>query len=1008
MEIFDMKRIAKYIFFLLPLLTLGSCKDEMDLGNTCVIEEGLPARISLSFLSQDNEVITRTAQDKDTESNVHNLRIFIFNKNGELMTNKFYDDDNLTTGTSGKITLNTTSAEGARIFGIANLTTGQTSTDYDIDADLNNITSLTELESLLAELKGETVNRTGSFLMSGYAWKKENGNERSTNEIDIPALSDDIHVLTNVTLLLDRVDAKVTFNVTSEVPAGKNWTEFSFKPSEWKVCRIPMQSLVAERENGDYNEQNVGYFDSMELPFESVTRDDATALYSGGSFTFYLPENRKTPKANIPETGNAANDYSLREKRDRGSDVNDPNRPGQEFESGEFTYANANSTYVEMTGTLSYETENGSLVSSSVKYIIHLGYVNGVNDYDTRRNVHYTYNVRVKGVNDIEVEVNEDNELRPGYEGDVIYSSNATYYLDAHYDRALLHIKKDDIANMSWGIDTPYGVGVYKSTVTENLMDYRWIKFAVNKNYDTRADNYVKYPGDQNYKGGLNQPSGYGPHPKNEKARLLDVKQLVEYLKAEAEKPSSDIFEINGTVSVTAFIDEYVYARDPRNPDAQENLLMWKEFTEAPERQMHLVNTEGSQFSPDGNSSVMNSYYTFRQKSIRTIYDKNKSGLNTAWGLENEMEAVGDKSYGGGGIRLLPGDVSKGTSLSNGRQNSIDMLVGKSWTEVINVSEGGASLNLGYQTAAFACLTRNRDLNGDNVVDENEIRWYLASINQLTEIYIGENALDVDSRLFPESQSARPGGSGLYWHYTSSSSQAGENPWIYWSEECGSRSDWGRSHGLNGEYYSYRCLRNLGINIDVSTQEPEALIKYEKQTDGTYLVDASNLSPKARRGYSSTALPDHKDTDYNNLLYDKFIVNGVNSDYPTPSINVNFWTGNWSWVNESTWEQCKNSEGKLTEGYRMPNQRELLVMLNILPQDAWKTYTGSASIYVRSSKAMYMCKTGFSRAGQGHFIVNGKIIRESFRMNAEGGSIGVIDPSSGDDKGYIRGVKDER
>lgn len=1001
-----MKRIAKYIFFLLPLLTLGSCKDELDLGNTGVIEEGLPARISLSFLSQDNEVITRAAQDNETESNVHNLRIFIFNKDGITISNKFFDDKNLITGTSGTITLNTTSAEDAKIFGIANLTTDQTSTDYDIDVKLEEITSLSQLESLLAKLEEETVNRTGSFLMSGYAWKTGANDERITNIIDIPALSDNIHQLTDVTLLLDRVDAKVTFNVTSEVPADKNWTEFSFKPSEWKVCRIPRQSLVAEKEEGDYD-ASAKYFDSMELPFESVTRDDATALYSGGSFTFYLPENRKTPRANINVTDNWAYDYSLREKRDQGATVNDPNRPGQEFESGEFTYANANSTYVEMTGTLSYKTENGSLVSSSVKYIIHLGYVNGVNDYDTKRNVHYTYNVIVKGVNDIEVEVKDDNELRPGYEGDVIYSSNATYYLDAHYDRALLHIKKDDIANMSWGIDTPYGVGVYTGTVIENIMDYKWIKFAVNRNYNTSANEYVKYPGDQNYKGGDDKPSGYEKHPKDDNVRLLDVNQLVEYLKEQAADENSTIFEDDGTVSVTAFIDEYVYVRDPRNPDAQENLLMWKEFTEAPERQMHLINTTNSKFSPDGNSSVMESYFTFRQKSIRTIYDKNKSGLNTAWGLENEMEAVGDKSSPSGGIRLIPGDVSKGASLSNGRQNSIDMLVGKSWTEVINVSEGGASLKSGYQTAAYACLTRNRDLNGDNIVQANEIRWYLASINQLTEIYIGENALDVDSRLFPESQSARPGGNGLYWHYTSSSRESGSNPWIYWAEECGARSNVYTSNpsAKNGGYYSYRCLRNLGIDLDNSTAEPDPLITYSMQGN-TYLVDATNLNPKARRGYSSTALPDHKDTDYNNLLYDKFVVNGVNSDYPTPKMNV-YWTGIWdkydfNWVDDLIWSQCKTQESKLDGSYRLPNQRELLVMLNVLPEGAWKLYSGKSGLgHSEYSKAMYMCKTRFSKAGQPHFGAN----RESFRMNAQNRTIGVLN-DSGSDKGYIRGVKD--
>ncbi len=1002
-----MKNLTKYILYLLPFL-LFSCRYEMESGKNGVIEEGLPARISVSFLSEENEIITRAAQDKETESTVHNLRVFIFNKDGEVICNKFFDDNNLVTGTSGTLVLNTTSAEGAKIFGIANLTTAQISTDYDIDENLDNITSFSQLESILARLEGETVNRTGSFLMSGYAWKNENGNERSTNKIDIPALSDDIHELTGVTLLLDRVDAKVTFNVTSEAPADKNWTEFSFKPSEWKVCRIPMQSLVAEKDKGDYDEAG-SYFDSMELPFESVTRDDATALYSGGSFTFYLPENRKAPRDVISETGNAAADYSLREKRDQGADVTNPDRPGQEFESGNFTYANANSTYVEMTGTLSYkETDNNGkeyLVSSSVKYIVHLGYVNGVNDYDTRRNVHYTYNVKVRGVNDIIVEVTDDDELRSGYEGDVIYSSNATYFLDAHYDRALLHINKADIPNMSWGIDTPYGVGVYAGTgdITENLMDYRWIKFAVNRNYGTPANEYVKYPGDQNYKGGKNEVSGYGPHPKDKNARLLDVKQLLEYLKEQAADGNSTIFEEDGTVSVTAFIDEYVYVRDPRNPNAPENLLMWKEFTEAPERQMHLINKDKSLFSPDGKSSVMNSYYTFRQKSIRTIYDKKKSGLNTAWGLESEMEAVGDKSSPSGGIRLKPGNVSAGKSLSNGRQNSIDMLVGKSWTEVINVSEGGASLNSGYQTAAYACLTRNRDLNGDNIVQANEIRWYLASINQLTEMYIGENALDVDSRLFPESASARPGGNGLYWHYTSSSRESGGNPWIYWAEECGARSNLGTSNpdNKNGQYYSYRCLRNLGIDLDNPTEEPEQLIKCTPQADETYLVDATNLSPKARRGYSSTALPDHKDTDYNNLLYDKFVVNGVNSDYPEPWMDVNFWTGRWSWGNDLTWSRCIGEEVNLTDGYRLPNQRELLVMLNVLPSKAWKTYEGSNGVYDRSSKAMYMCKTGFSRTEQGHF----GSLRQSFRMNAQGTSIGVLN-SSNDDKGYIRGVKD--
>lgn len=92
----------------------------------------------------------------------------------------------------------------------------------------------------------------------------------------------------------------------------------------------------------------------------------------------------------------------------------------------------------------------------------------------------------------------------------------------------------------------------------------------------------------------------------------------------------------------------------------------------------------------------------------------------------------------------------------------------------------------------------------------------------------------------------------------------------------------------------------------------------------------------------------------------------------------------------------------------MPNQRELLIMLNYLPDEAWKTYSdriwwgGTAS-----SKAMYMCKTRFSRANEGHFAENGTDIRTTFRMNAQNKSMGVVNDVNSD-KGYIRAVKDVR
>lgn len=57
-------------------------------------------------------------------------------------------------------------------------------------------------------------------------------------------------------------------------------------------------------------------------------------------------------------------------------------------------------------------------------YRIYLGYTaenDPANDYDIERNVHYTYNVTIKGMNDLVVEAKSDKakeeEPAPGVEG---------------------------------------------------------------------------------------------------------------------------------------------------------------------------------------------------------------------------------------------------------------------------------------------------------------------------------------------------------------------------------------------------------------------------------------------------------------------------------------------------------------------------------------------------------------------------------------------------------------
>lgn len=744
---------------------------------------------------------------------------------------------------------------------------------------------------------------------------------------------------------------------------------------------------------------------------------------------------------NISEQGTEAEQYALRDKQDKNKPAEgDELVLGQEVVNGEFTYANENSTYVEMTGTLSYEytgLNDGQryYVEADVRYVIHLGYASGdPNDYDTDRNCNYTYTVTVMGINDIEVEVTADpqgpGEVRPGAEGDVIYSRAGIYEFDAHYDRRLITINLSDIPDgqtdpdaangVTWGVRTPFGDGIYNLDnpgVFTGIEDYKWVKFAINSDYGVAENEYVKYPGDQNYddpriNDGTDDKSPgsdyrYSGDYKN--ARLLDVQQFVERINGMKKAGET------GTVAVTVFIDEYVYYRNPVT--YVEDLSLWKYSVDQPDRMMYLFIVPGeSKYSPDGESLVINSVLTFRQKSLRTVYNVDHPDLaqdpdqndnyQGLWGLESIME-TGRLETGGSAI-------ANGDSRSNGRRNTLRCMLGPNynrtlrWSDVLNTSDHYA-IDSDYENALYACLMRNRDLNGDNIVQANEIRWYLASVNQLVDIYIGEYALDREAWLYPENAADRE--NKTYWHYTTSTYNNG-NPEVLWAEEGASLGSYGASQSNNGSLYAYRCVRNLGISIDNPDTEPLPLYTCTNTTNGEYLIDVTRLTPNSRReNFEPGYLPEHTDIQISNLPYAKFQVQGAGSDIPAPKYEIEYYGPldyGLEFTNEQTWEECLQYEdgGSLTAEYRLPNQRELLIMLNILPDNAWKSYEETQGVIWPTTyrkKAMYMCKTRFSRAGQDHFASN----RLSFRMNAQDKSIGLLN-NAYSEGGYIRAVKDVR
>lgn len=1044
------------------------CGCTFDERLTQPVKEGVPTTVQLGYSVDGALPMTRAEQDASYENDVNNLYIFVFDSNGSRVRTtddndndrSFFQESDMSInhgdGTPGNLTNGTIrfkvgSVLGATIIGIANLTTETTTTAFRVTKeDMDAITTLDELSSYVMRMEdGNTIERNALFMMTGYAVDNATG----STDIDIVGNEGGTTEL-SCSILLTRVDAKIRVNITSS-PKDPTWSNFSFEPRTWRVMRVPSQTLLLPYDQtsgktvaGPWLDSegvawdatvNAEYFDTQERPFETMdrTEDDNTQFYTGGSFVFYMPENRKRFREEITVTGNEG--YALREESNTVNEV-DGSKPGQIYTNTDFKYADPNSTYLILTGYLSYTAQNGTVVNTDARYIVHLGYYSGnPNDYDTKRNGDYTYNITVTGVNSLQTEVINGAEDRPGYEGDVVYSNNEIYYLDSHYDRCLLEILPSDVTKaMTWSVKTPFSSGVH--AVGEDYVgveDFRWIKFAINKKYGIPHTRYAKYPGDDKYDPDWKPVSA----DLNDVPQLVDIDQLIEYLKlVKKDDPSMSRIVADGTtdghVCITAFVDENLYYYDPvtdpfnTNPQPQ----LWHDCVDRDDRMMHIVVPEDGMsdgyYSPDGNTSVVTSLYSFIQKSIRTVYNAENRSLQTAWGLESVMEGS-DNGYQG---RLPTGNVSSAQGSwnynRNGRRNSLTWMEGKHWSEVIQTSER-YGLNSSYEYATYACLLRNRDLDGDNVVDGDEVRWYLAAIDQLTDIFLGEWALDEASRLYPydPKNGQYPPTGKVYWHYTSSSPDGG-NPNVLWAEEGASRGSFGSSADvITDGRYAYRCVRNLGIDIDKPDTEPEDLVDVTANGDGTYTIDLSRMNPKSLRTSSDGGipLPGGDEKSLNNRPYTKFIVGAdiYGADEPYDNV-ITFYNGDkdilnseagFRWQNSGYWAQFQPPSNPCPAGYRIPNQRELLIMSSRLTSDQWPVYEDKDAYSYRYVpfrgwetysdpqtaiwENYYMCQTSFSMNGMGPYS-NG--LREGFMWGYSSGVFMLQNKRT--DVGYVRCVKD--
>lgn len=754
------------------------------------------------------------------------------------------------------------------------------------------------------------------------------------------------------------------------------------------------------------------------------------------------------------------------------------------FQDG-MDFYHADVTYTVHLGSTGNKGDNGDDWSNDERL---------VNNYDVCRNTHYTYNVTITGVESMRVEVQEERiETRPGVEGDVIKAGGEVVDLDSHYGRAKFSLTRGDIkAGLSWAISTPFQRGLkvfdrsnYTVDRTEDgtvetdiselekreelktditLNDYRWVQFAINQecvlvrddeghtNVKVPPSAFAKYPGYAAYSSvNLSNKApafgGEGYHYSGSTAIysqdvvLYDVNQLLNHLFIEAnksEKQGCDLFLKDGGVSydddaevtITAFIDEFVYKYDPTKdyykiPDTEvtsDELLLWKKVVNGENRMLHIC-VKGAKYSPDGNTSWAESVITFSQRPIYTFYDPD-SDVSTAWGTEfkNESEDAED-----GTDKNLPATSSAlngitwnkdNNTFDDGRKNTLKVLgqlTNLKWTDVLYLNDGDyGRLKDKYKSVWFACLGRNRDLNGDNIVQLDEIRWYLASVDQLTDIFIAEAAVP-NAKLY--SQNATSASVPLE-HVISSTYHTGSAPWIIWAEEGASRGVYGDSGDKTSDPHTYRCLRNLGLSLKTIDSEVDDYVISKDESGNiitkdrvvnvgrgtvTYterFIDLSRLEPNAlRAALTGGLLPQNKERDDNDRPYRKFAVlvsakgSIGNGSYTNASgLYPNGGTTPWRsvWYNEENGNPCP-------EGYRAPNLRELMLMYTTYP-DLFENAFGGTYSY-------YLCKTGFSFDGWPGYTDGRPGFVYIYESKAKYGNLKLI----GDDgtaSGKVRCVRD--
>ena len=981
-------KVLRYVLFLLCALLCVACTDEAlyKLSNSTQIVRINKLTLSTSDATDKEISLTRAA---DQPARLNSVALFIFDSNGNRegdVISLFHTDLQSYTDNNVNDRVYTVSKEieltvgEKKCYAVAN--TENFSYLQGVVTELSDITTEAELQAYLLTINPTTVENQGlptlyetetqllPFVGSGTLNVVETTGGKGTAD---------------GTINLCRPISHITFNVKT---SGNNK---NFILTNYTVCNVaqsyPVISIGEKDERKFYNT----------LPIQRYTETDGTS-----TFEFYIPENIQKEISDLQS-------YHDRELWDHETSVNGvkdwtnaPPYATYVVISGQYTEADNTGKQI-YSGDVSYtihlgDFSNGQWENFSVERNSRYTYnvsINGVNKII----------VEAK---------KEGNNYQHGAEGIIIDSQNSTqiFDLDCHYEQAYVSYDLEDIAlavklrydNQIQGenltvdeiignsfilkASTPFAPNVdyvrpYYAKVEENRdeievakdLDYKWIYFLS----QTEENAIAQYPGVQ-----CESKEAQSPVYNNANKYLINPYELCVWLgeltkmiyeneygngnyDITQEASKRHIIYNNGTVRFTAFIDENYYQLNPLD---ETTVVGWDSFTRQNDRSMLIASN--IEVSEDGRSMYAMARTAFVQRSIQTfynadnVYDTNAMGLETY--CENKpMNQLGSWESGWGYI---------GTSTTDGWANMQDLIGpynNKSWDNYIHIEHNGYMASntslpedhfiigeaYGEQTAGYilkqtypyyACLSRNRDLDGDGNISNDEVRWYLPASDQYLRLSIGADAMSERSRLFwGNKRSPNDDGTDGRIYFTSTYEflisgrrDYSEDKQVLWAAEEGA---FGQSKGEAG---LVRCVRNLPNTNTVQQYADRGQLSSEelvnsnangevsyilRQKNGSYIFDFGDRldSRISRTDIYTGPYPYHTEEGDANKLPLGFVV--AKEDVTTKNywgsnlVNVyndryNIWNG--------TYDPCASySEGTGTGSqgrWRVPNLREMMVM----------------------------------------------------------------------------------